>query len=314
MVQRFISDIVNVSEVAAIACYDWVGRGKKDLADQAAVDAMRTALNNLPMKGRIAIGEGERDEAPMLYIGEEVGSGTGIGIDIALDPLEGTDLTAQGRYDACTLIAFAERGNFLHAPDVYMEKIAVGGGLPEGVVDLDESIENNLKSLAKAKGRDISDLRVCILDRERHQDKIDAVHAAGAKVILIQDGDVRAVINTTKSIQEGGVDLYIGSGGAPEGVLAATALRCIGGQIQARLLFRNDVEKARAAKAGVTDLNRKYSTLDMAKGDVLFAMTGVTQGSLVNGVEKHADHWVTHTLVMDSATGSKRITRTEHPF
>ncbi len=303
-------EIVEVAERAALACYDWIGRGDKMAADQAAVDAMRTALNELMIQGKIVIGEGERDEAPMLYIGEEVGNGSGPKVDIALDPLEGTDLTAQGKSDALTVIAFAEQGNFLNAPDVYMDKIAVGPDVPEAMIDLDATIEQNLKNIAQAKACLITDLTVCVLDRERHQDKITAVHAAGAKVKLIQDGDVNGVIQA--AMPGSGVDMYVGSGGAPEGVLAAAALQCIGGHIQARLLFRNDDEKARAEKWGVTDLDRKYATSDLAKGKILFAATGVTSGSLLDGIAKVPGEAWTHSVVMESETSSVRYISTKH--
>src|SRR3954468_22273113 len=278
-------EVVRVTEAAALSASLLIGRGDEKLADQAAVDAMRQALNSLAITGTVVIGEGERDEAPMLYIGEKVGTG-GPKVDIALDPLEGTTITAKGGPNALAVIAMAEEGGFLNAPDVYMDKIAVGGGLPDGVVDLDNSPKDNLKNLARAKKSDISDLVVCILDRPRHSDLIAKVREAGARIMLIGDGDVSGVIATSRP--DSGVDLYMGSGGAPEGVLAAAALRCIGGQMQARLMFRNDDEKQRAAKWGVKDLSRKYSMLDLAKGDVMFAATGVTDGSMLRGVRRSA--------------------------
>ncbi len=302
-------EAVRVTEAAALAASAWMGRGNEKAADQAAVDAMRTALNSLAIDGTVVIGEGERDEAPMLYIGEKVGRG-GPKIDIALDPLEGTTITAKGAPNALAVIAMADHGHFLNAPDVYMDKLAVGGGLPEGVVDLDEGPVKNLKSLAKAKKVDVSDLVACILDRPRHAELIAKTREAGARIMLISDGDVSGVIATAKP--EAGVDIYMGSGGAPEGVLAAAALRCIGGQMQGRLLFRNDDEKGRAAKLGITDLNRKYSMLDLAKGDVMFAATGVTDGSMVRGVRRVGNSILTSSLVMRSKTGTVRTIEAEH--
>ncbi len=302
-------EAVRVTEAAALAASAWMGRGNEKAADQAAVDAMRTALNSLAIDGTVVIGEGERDEAPMLYIGEKVGRG-GPKIDIALDPLEGTTITAKGAPNALAVIAMADHGHFLNAPDVYMDKLAVGGGLPEGVVDLDEGPVKNLKSLAKAKKVDVSDLVACILDRPRHAELIAKTREAGARIMLISDGDVSGVIATAKP--EAGVDIYMGSGGAPEGVLAAAALRCIGGQMQGRLLFRNDDEKGRAAKLGIKDLNRKYSMLDLAKGDVMFAATGVTDGSMVRGVRRVGNSILTSSLVMRSKTGTVRTIEAEH--
>jgi fructose-1,6-bisphosphatase II / sedoheptulose-1,7-bisphosphatase len=289
-----------------------MGRGDEKAADQAAVDAMRSALNGLAIQGVVVIGEGERDEAPMLYIGEKVGKGTGPRVDIALDPLEGTTITAKGGPNALAVIAMAEEGGFLNAPDVYMDKIAVGGGLPDDIIDLDEAPKNNLKNLARAKKSDIADLVVCILDRPRHTDLIAKVREAGARIMLIGDGDVSGVIATSRP--DSGVDIYMGSGGAPEGVLAAAALRCIGGQMQARLLFRNEDEKQRAAKWGVKDLNRKYSMLDLAKGDVMFAATGVTDGSMLRGVRRSAGGGSTHSIVMRSKTGTVRVIEATHNF
>ena len=256
------------------------------------------------------IGEGERDEAPMLYIGEKVGSGEGTKVDIALDPLEGTTITAKGGANALAVIAMAESGNFLNAPDVYMDKISVGPGLPVGVVDLDETPEKNLINLAKARSCNVSDLLVCILDRPRHGDLIAKVRASGARIMLITDGDVSGVIATAQP--DSGVDIYMGSGGAPEGVLAAAALRCIGGQMQGRLLFRNDDEKGRARKLGITDLNRKYSMLDLAKGNVMFAATGVTNGAMLKGVRRTPHGAVTHSLVMRSKSGTVRYVEAHH--
>ncbi|MBK8159341.1 MAG: class II fructose-bisphosphatase [Rhodospirillaceae bacterium] len=302
-------EAVRVTEAAALAASRLMGRGDEKAADQAAVDAMRTALNDLPIDGTVVIGEGERDEAPMLYIGEKVGAG-GQKIDIALDPLEGTTITAKGGTNALAVIAMAEAGGFLNAPDTYMDKISVGPGLPKGIVDLDATPAENLKNLAKAKGMDISDLVACILDRPRHSDLIAQVRATGARIMLISDGDVAGVIATAKPGT--GVDIYIGQGGAPEGVLAAAALRCIGGQMQGRLVFRNEDEKGRARKIGITDLNRKYDLLDLAKGDVMFAATGVTDGPMLTGVRRSTTSATTHSMVMRSKTGTVRIIEAQH--
>ena len=250
-------EAVRVTETAALSASRLMGRGDEKAADQAAVDAMRQSLNSLSIEGTVVIGEGERDEAPMLFIGEKVGTGQGPKIDIALDPLEGTTITAKGAANALAVLAMADHGGFLNAPDVYMDKIAVGGGLPDGVVDLDAEPAENLANLARAKNLDVADLVVCILDRPRHAELIAKVRAAGARIMLIGDGDVSGVMAT--SDPETGIDIYMGSGGAPEGVLAAAALRCIGGQMQGRLLFRNDDERGRAHRLGVTDLNRKYT-------------------------------------------------------
>ena len=305
-------EAVRVTEAAALAASKLMGRGDEKKADQAAVDAMRTTLNSLAIDGTVVIGEGERDEAPMLYIGEKVGQGAGPKIDIALDPLEGTTITAKGLPNALAVMAMADHGGFLNAPDVYMDKIAVGGGLPDGIVDLDKSVAQNLQDLAKAKKADVSDLVVCILDRPRHSELIAKVREAGARIVLIGDGDVSGVIAT--STGDSGIDIYMGSGGAPEGVLAAAALRCIGGQIQGRLLFRNDDEKSRARKWGITDLNRKYSMTDMAKGDVMFAATGVTSGSMLKGVRRFSNGAETHSIVMRSKTGTVRWVSATHNY
>lgn len=304
-------ELVRVTEAAALSASLLVGRGDEKEADQAAVDAMRRALNVMHIDGTVVIGEGERDEAPMLYIGEKVGRG-GPKLDIALDPLEGTTITAKGGPNALAVIAMAESGGFLNAPDVYMDKIAVGPGLPEGVIDLDQSPQQNIKNVADARGAKPSDIQVCILDRPRHDELIKAVRDSGARIMLIGDGDVSAVIATTTP--ETGVDMYMGSGGAPEGVLAAAALRCMGGQLQGRLLFRNDDEKARAKKWGVTDLNRKYGLLDLAKGDVMFAATGVTTGAMLKGVRRFAGGAATHSVVMRSKTGTVRYIEATHNF
>ena len=313
MDRNFALEAVRVTEAAALASSHWTGRGLEKDADQAAVNAMREALNGLTIDGTVVIGEGERDKAPMLYIGEKVGTGEGPRIDIALDPLEGTTLCATAGPNSLSVMAMAEHGGFLHAPDVYMDKIAVGGGLPEGVVDLDASVEENLKNLARAKNKDIRDLVVVILKRERHAEKIAKLREAGARVQLIPDGDVAGVIATATATT--GVDMYFGIGGAPEGVLAAAALRCIGGQMQGRLLFDGEEEQqARAKRMGITDFNRKYSMLDMAHGDVMFAATGVTDGSMLKGVKRWNGGASTHSLVMRSATGTTRWIEAEHNF
>ncbi len=304
-------EVVRVTEAAALAASRLMGRGDEKAADQAAVDHMRRALNSLAIEGTVVIGEGERDEAPMLFIGEKVGQG-GIKVDIALDPLEGTTITAKGGPNALAVIAMAEQGGFLNAPDVYMDKIAVGGGLPADLVDLDATPEANLKAVAKAKGLDVSDIVACILDRPRHAELIAKVREAGARIMLISDGDVSGVIATSRP--ESGVDIYMGSGGAPEGVLAAAALRCIGGQIQGRLLFRNDDERGRAKRLGITDLNRKYSMLDLAKGDVMFAATGVTDGTMLKGVRRFQNGASTHSIIMRSKTGTVRTIEATHNY
>ena len=304
-------EAVRVSEAAAIAAAKLMGCGDEKAADQAAVDAMRTALNALDIDGTVVIGEGERDEAPMLYIGEKVGTGKGSKIDIALDPLEGTTLTAKGGPNAMAVLAFAESGKFLNAPDVYMDKIAVGGSLPKDLIDLDATPEENLKAVAKAKKVPVDDLVACILDRPRHADLIAAVRAVGARVKLISDGDVAGVIATTDPAT--GIDIYMGSGGAPEGVLAAAALRSTGGQMQGRLLFRNDDERGRAHRLNIRDLNRKYGLTDLASGDVIFTATGVTDGSMLEGVHRTAGGGLTtHSIVMRSYTGTVRWIKAVH--
>ncbi len=307
-------EAVRVTEAAALAASRWMGQGQEKAADRAAVNAMREALNGLSIDGTVVIGEGERDKAPMLYIGEKVGSSPGGGrqIDIALDPLEGTTICAKGGVNSLAVIAMAEKGGFLHAPDVYMNKIAVGGGLPEGVVELDNSPATNLKRLAKAKKCEISDLVVCILERDRHEALIAKTREAGARIKLISDGDVAGVIAT--SVPEAGIDLYIGIGGAPEGVLAAAALRSIGGQMQGRLLFSKQEEKTRAKRMGVSDLNKTYHLEDLAKGDVMFAATGVTDGSMLKGVRRFPGGATTHSIVMRSKTGTVRTIEARHNF
>ncbi len=304
-------EAVRVTELTALAASRLMGRGDEKAADQAAVNAMREALNSLAIDGRVVIGEGERDEAPMLYIGEEVGAG-GPNIDIALDPLEGTTITAKGGANALAVIAMAEHGGFLNAPDVYMNKIAVGGNYPDGVVDIDAEPEDNLRALAKAKGVEVEDLVVCILDRPRHQEIITKVREAGARIMLINDGDVSGVIATTG--YNAGLDMYMGIGGAPEGVLAAAALRCIGGQMQGRLVFRNDDERGRAQRWGITDFDRKYDLHDLAGGDVMFAATGVTDGTMLQGVRRRVKGAQTHSMVMRSSTGTVRFITADHNF
>ena len=282
--KNLIIDALKVSQEAAIACFDWIGKGDKKAADNAAVSAMRNAFANIEISGKVVIGEGERDEAPMLYIGEEVGKG-GVPVDIAVDPLEGTTICAHATPNSIAVLALSQQGGFLHAPDVYMEKIAVGTNLPENVVDLDKSPKENLENLARAKGCKISDLRVIILKRERHEKLIEEVRATGTAIQLIGDGDVTAVIATALENVEG--DIYMGIGGAPEGVLGAAAMKCLGGQIQGRLLFKNDAQKERAKKMGISDFDKKYSTHEMASKDVIFAATGVTDGFLLDGVKRN---------------------------
>ncbi|MEQ8369594.1 MAG: class II fructose-bisphosphatase [Alphaproteobacteria bacterium] len=304
-------EVVRVTEAAALAASRMVGRGDEKLADQAAVDAMRAALNSLAISGTVVIGEGERDEAPMLYIGETVGAG-GPEIDIALDPLEGTTITAKGGPNALAVVAMAEKGGFLNAPDTYMQKIAVGGGLPDGIIDIDAAPGDVLKEIAAAKKAKVGDLLVCIMDRPRHADLIESVRKSGARITLITDGDVSGVISTAQP--ETGVDIYMGIGGAPEGVLAAAALRCIGGQMQGRLVFRNDDEKARAARIGITDLARVYGLHELAGGEVMFAATGVTSGSMLRGVRRFAGGANTHSIVMRSKSGTVRTIEARHDF
>ncbi len=300
--------LARVAEEAAIACMGMIGRGDEKAADQAAVNAMREQLNLLDIKGVVVIGEGERDEAPMLYIGEEVGSGNGPGVDIALDPLEGTTLTAKAMPNALTVISMAPRGTMLHAPDVYMDKLAVGPGYAKDVVSLDMSPKERVEALAKAKGVKPSEITVCILERPRHEDMIAEVRGTGASIHLITDGDVAGVMHCAEA-ETTGIDMYMGSGGAPEGVLAAGALKCMGGQIWGRLLFRNDDERGRAAKAGITDLDQIYARDDMVRDDVIFAATGVTKGSILNGLKRVDGAVETETLLLRSATGeSRRVT------
>ena len=308
-----VLEMVRVTEAAAIAAAKLAGRGDNDAADAAAVEAMRAALNRLPMDGTVVIGEGERDEAPMLYIGEKVGSaqGSGPAIDIALDPLEGTTITAKAGPNALAVLAIAEGGGLLNAPDMYMDKLAIGPGYDEGTIDINRSVTDNVRAIANAKGVAPGDIVACVLDRDRHAGIIAELRSLGCGIQLIPDGDVAGVISTTNP--DSGIDVYIGTGGAPEGVLAAAALRCVGGQIQGRLLFRNDDERARAKRWGIDDLDRVYATEDMAKGDCIFAATGVTDGSLVKGVKRLRDGCVTtETIVMRASSGTVRRVVTEH--
>jgi fructose-1,6-bisphosphatase II / sedoheptulose-1,7-bisphosphatase len=297
--------LARVSEAAAIASVSLIGRGDEKAADEAAVNAMREQLNLLDIAGTVVIGEGERDEAPMLYIGEEVGTGNGPGVDIALDPLEGTTLTAKDMPNALTVIAMGPKGSMLHAPDVYMEKLAVGPGFSPNLLSLDMSPYERVQTLAEAKNCDPSDITVCILERPRHQDTIEQVRSTGAAIRLISDGDVAGVMHCAEA-ETTGIDMYMGVGGAPEGVLAAAALKCMGGQIHARLLFRNDDEKLRAEKAGISNLSRIYSRDDMVNQDVIFAATGVTSGSLLEGIKREITHITAETILMRSKTGSVR--------
>ncbi len=296
--------LARVSEAAALASAKLVGKGDEKAADQAAVNAMREQLNMLDIAGVVVIGEGERDEAPMLFIGEEVGTGNGPGVDIALDPLEGTTLTAKDMPNALTVIAMGPRGSMLHAPDTYMDKLAIGPGYEKDVVTLDMSPGERVEALARARGCHTSDITVCILERPRHEDMIAEVRAKGAAIRLITDGDVAGVMHCAEP--QTGIDMYMGSGGAPEGVLAAAALKCMGGQMYGRLLFRNEDERGRAAKAGITDFDRIYSRDEMVTEDVIFAATGVTGGNLLPGVQREPGWMTTETLIMRSKTGSVR--------
>lgn len=304
-------ELVRVTERAAVAAARLRGRGDEKAADQVAVDAMRKELNRLPISGTVVIGEGERDEAPMLYIGEEVGTRNGPEVDIALDPLEGTTICAKNLPNSLAVVAIAEKGNLLYAPDVYMQKIAVGPGYPRGVVDIDASATENLHALAKAKGVKVNEITACIMDRPRHARLIEEVRATGAAIRLIGDGDVAGVMHTTNP-DETGIDIYIGIGGAPEGVLAAAALRCIGGQMQGRLQFNSDEQIARALKMGITDPNKVYLMEEMAKGDVLFAATGVTDGNMLSGVKFARDYIQTHTIVMRAQSQTVREIKARH--
>ena len=307
-----VLEMVRVTEAAAVAASKLVGRGDEKAADHAAVEAMRDALNQLEFDGTVVIGEGERDEAPMLFIGEKVGAaqGTGPKIDIALDPLEGTTITAKAGVNAMAVLAIAEEGHLLNAPDVYMDKLAVGPGYPEGVIDLAKSPSDNIRAIAAAKGVAPSDIIACVLDRPRHADLIAELRGLGCGISLISDGDVAGVIAVTDP--ETTIDVYMGQGGAPEGVLAAAALRCVGGQFQGRLIFRNDDERGRAARWGVTDLDRIYHLEELASGDVIFAATGVTDGTLLKGVKRRRDCITTESVVMRASTGTVRWVKGEH--
>jgi len=304
-------ELVRVTEAAALASSRWIGRGDKNSADGAAVDAMRRAFDSVAIHGTVVIGEGEMDEAPMLYIGEKVGSG-GPEVDIAVDPLEGTSICARGMPNAIATLAVAEKGGFLHAPDIYMDKLAVGPGLPEGVVHIDASPKENLKNLAQARKVAIEDLVVCTLDRDRHKDIIRACREAGARIMLIPDGDVAGVVACSQP--EAGVDMYIGWGGAPEGVLAAAALRCIGGQMQGRLIYEDDAQRERAKSMGISDPDRILQVEDMARGDVMFSATGVTTGAMLRGVRRTGSGAITHSIVMRSKTGTVRYIEGHHNF
>jgi fructose-1,6-bisphosphatase II / sedoheptulose-1,7-bisphosphatase len=305
-----VLEMVRVTEAAAIAASRLIGRGDEKAADHAAVEAMRAALNELPMDGTVVIGEGERDEAPMLFIGEKVGTGQGPGIDIALDPLEGTTITAKAGPNALAVLAIAEKGCLLNAPDVYMDKLAIGPGYPEGTIDLARSPSENVRSIAAAKGVEPGEIIACVLDRPRHAELIAELRSLGCGIQLIPDGDVAGVIAVTDP--DTTIDVYMGSGGAPEGVLAAAALRCVGGQIQGRLLFRNDDERGRARRWGIDDLDRIYRLDDMAKGDCIFAATGVTDGSLLDGVKRRKELVTTESIVMRASSGTVRRVRGEH--
>ena len=305
-------EFVRITEAAALACAQFMGRGDEKAADQAAVDAMRKAFDTVHIDGTVVIGEGERDEAPMLYIGEKVGrkSLENPAIDIALDPLEGTTICAKGGVGAISVIAVAEKGNFLHAPDVYMDKIACGPRA-RGVIRIDQPVEDNVRAVAKALQKDVSEVTVVILDRPRHEDLILKVRKMGARIRLIGDGDVSAGIAT--SWEDSGIDLLMGTGGAPEGVITAAALKCLGGDFQGRLVFRNEEEKSRARKMGITDFDRCYNLEDLAKGSVMFCATGVTDGPMLRGVRVLSGHKaMTHSVVMRSKTGTIRRIEAEH--
>lgn len=308
-----VLEMVRVTEAAAIAASRLIGRGNEKAADAAAVEAMRLAFNDLYMDGTVVIGEGERDEAPMLYIGEKVGNAIGSGpkIDIALDPLEGTTITAKAGPNALAVLAISEEGGLLNAPDVYMDKLAIGPGYPEGTIDLNRSVKANVEAVAKHKGVEPGEIIVCVLDRPRHEKLISELRAIGCGIMLIPDGDVAGVIATTNP--ETNIDMYMGSGGAPEGVLACAALRCVGGQFKGRLLFRNDAEKARAYKWGIQDLDKVYDLKELAKGDCIFAATGVTDGSLLDGVKRlPGGKLTTESVVMRASTGTVRWVKGEH--
>jgi len=307
-----VLEMVRVTEAAAIAASTLTGRGDEKAADAAAVEAMRASLNELYMDGTVVIGEGERDEAPMLYIGEKVGSAPGKGpkIDIALDPLEGTTICAKAGPNSLAVLAIAEEGNLLNAPDVYMDKIAVGPGFPPNVIDLDKSVTDNICAIAAAKGVEPREIIACVLDRPRHEKLIAELRSLGCGVVLIGDGDVAGVIATTDP--DTTIDVYMGQGGAPEGVLACAALRCVGGQFKGRLLFRNEDERSRARKWGITDLDKQYDLSELAKGDCIFAATGVTDGSLLAGVKRKKGKMTTESVVMRASSGTVRWVKGEH--
>jgi fructose-1,6-bisphosphatase II / sedoheptulose-1,7-bisphosphatase len=312
IIDRSLSlELVRVTERAAVAAAGWRGKGDEKAADGAAVEAMRAELGNVHINGRIVIGEGERDEAPMLFIGEEVGAGDGPQVDIAVDPLEGTTLCAKNQPDAICVLAMAERGGLLNAPDVYMQKVAIGSGYAPGTVDLDMSTRENLESLARAKGVPVTEISVCMLDRPRHARLLEELRDIGCAIKLISDGDIAGIIHAVNT-EDTGIDIYLGSGGAPEGVLAAAALRCIGGQMQGRLILDNDDKRERARRMGITDLERKYATEELASGDVLFAATGVTDGTLLNGVRLRRDSIETSTVIMRSWSQTVRWITARH--
>jgi len=302
--------LAHASEASAVAAADQIGRGDETAADRAAVDAMRRELNRLDIRGRVVIGEGERDKAPMLYIGESVGTGNGEAVDIALDPLEGTKLCARAMPNSLSVIAMGARGTLLHAPDVYMNKIAVGPGVDADVVDLDETPSRNVRELAKAKKTTPSQISVCVLERERHNEIVEDLRVSGAAIHLITDGDVAGVMHASQS-ESTGIDMYLGIGGAPEGVLAAAALRCMGGHFQGRLHFYTEDERERAHKIGIEDLDRKYMLADLIRDDVLFAATGVTDGSILKGARRRGPVICTETLLLNSHTGSRRLIHSE---
>jgi len=304
-------ELVRVTEAAALGAWHWVGKGNKIAADGAATEAMRRAFDTIAISGTVVIGEGEMDEAPMLYIGEKVGAG-GPAMDIAVDPLEGTNLTAKGGPNALTVLALAESGNFLHAPDIYMEKIGIGGGLPADLVHLDAPVAENLRNLARAKKVDISELVLCTLDRDRHEDIIRGAREVGARVVLLPDGDVAGVIATT--LPDSGVDIFIGTGGAPEGVLSAAALRCTGGQMQGRLKYDDDAQMARVKEMGHGDPHKIFSIEELAAGNVMFAATGVTSGAMLRGVRRAGRGAITHSIVMRSKSGTMRFIEAHHDF
>jgi fructose-1,6-bisphosphatase II / sedoheptulose-1,7-bisphosphatase len=310
--RSLVLEAVRVTEAAAIAAWLLVGKGDEKAADQAAVDGMRTALNTLNIDGEIVIGEGERDEAPMLFIGEKVGTGKGPAIDIALDPLEGTTLTAKAMANALAVMAWAPKGSMLNAPDTYMDKIAVGPGYPAGVIDLDKSAADNARAIAKAKGVAVGEITACVMDRPRHAEIIASLRSVGVRVYLISDGDVAGVINCTNP--DTGIDFYVGQGGAPEGVLACAALKCVGGQFQGRLVFRNADERARAERWGIKDLDRKYDLHDIVQAEAIFCATGVTNGVLLDGVKIGGGYVRTHTLVMDSVSRTVNEVRMQRPL